>query len=700
MRVLSLVAALVIAIACQSLPAQGVIPPPTPAVVNASFDDGGSGMAGWSQRGEQYGAARVVRDPVASPPNALEMVARGKGSSGNDSFMVFQVLAPAEFRGRQVEFGARVRTDGGASNITLFTPEKFANDFFTDLNSGSYVERRATLDVPANASFLSFGIQVFGKSGARIYVDDAFVRVAGSGAESRPSPAPPPANGASGGPATITIDAASPRGTANANVFGMHLEWSDAGNGIVDRQNGSLRREVVDALAQLHPTVLRFPGGIQADYYNWSAATGPQRRRTRIENVFTRKTEQPLFGTPEFIELLKAVGAEPLITANYGQGKAEDAAAWAEYFKSAGVAVPYWEVGNEIYLADPSKDQPNGRKIARQGEQYAADFPRYRDAIRGVMPQARVGAIAHVDNGAFPLAPSARRDWTSRMLGALTVSPDFVSVHNAYAPVVIDDSVRFDDARSRARVYRALYAAPEQTLRDLEEMQRLLDGNRVTRNTPIAITEWGPLFGYSNKPDVHNAYVDQSRTMAAAVYVASILDALISNPRVLLATYTNPIHRWYGSLLTDTEQGLIRTPSYYVYSLYRSRFESKLVAASVRGAAFNSESVGLVNPQRNVAEVLAKASVSSDGRRLTAMIVNRSVERATPARVTVNGFTARRADCQVLSGSAPNAINGPNLTKTTVSESISPRPLTCEVGDGGLTLTLPPSSIVSMVIER
>jgi alpha-N-arabinofuranosidase len=693
-----LMLALLMTTACQTLPAQGVMPPPTAALVNASFDDANGAITGWSQRGDQYGTARVVRDPVASPPNALEMSARGKGSSGNDSFMVFQVLAPAEFRGKQVEFGAKVRTEGGASNITLFTPEKLANDFFTDLNSGRYVDRRATLDVPANASFLSFGIQVFGKAGVKIYVDDVFVRVVGGGPSSTAT-APAPA-AASSGPTTVTIDAGSPRGTVNAKVFGMHLEWSDAGNGIVDRTTGAPRREVLDALAALRPPVLRFPGGIHADYYDWSAAAGPRDRRRPINNVFTGKSEKPLFGTPEFIEVLKAVGAEPLITANYGSGKPDDAAAWARAFQSAGVTVPFWEVGNEIYLADPNKDQPNGRKIARQGEQYAADFPRFRDAIRSVMPEARVGAIAHIDNGAFPLAPAARRDWTSRMLQALPVAPDFISVHNAYAPVVIDDSVRFDDAASRARVYRALYAAPMQTLRDLDDMERLLDRNERTRGATLAITEWGPLFGYSSKPDAHNAYVDQSRTMAAAVYVASMLDGLIAHPRVLLATYTNPIHRWYGSLLTDTDQGLIKTPSYHVYAMYRSRFEPRLVPVTVKGPTFDSQQIGLVNPQRNVAEVLARASLSDNGRRLTAMLVNRSVDRTAATRVALNGFSARRVDCQVLAGSAPNAINGTSLTRTTISDGpIVPKPLTCTLRDG-VSLTLPPSSVVSMVVEQ
>src|SRR5207245_1643293 len=126
-------------------------------------------------------------------------------------------------------------------------------------------------------------------------------------------------------------------------------------------------------------------------------------------------------------------------------------------------------------------------------------------------------------------------------------------------------------------------AAPLQTVDDLASMITLLDRKAETRGLPIAITEWGPLFGYSNRANVNNWYVDQSRTMAAAIYVASMIDTLLGQPRVLLATYTNPIHRYYGSLLTNTDRGLVLTPSYYVYSLYRTRFETRMVPASVSG---------------------------------------------------------------------------------------------------------------------
>ena len=706
-----------IASGCSLAQARQAAPPATSALVNPSFDEQGGSMAGWAVRGEEFGRAEAVREPVASAPGALLMVAGGRGSSGNNSLMVYQVLDPAPYRGRRVRFSARIRTDGGAVNMTLFTPEGLANDFFTDLKSGKFVERSGTFNVPKNASFLSFGLQIMGMSGARAYVDDVVISAEGGQAGALPPLTLPPlgpqrstgsapgsvsagANaGSSGDSVQIRIDAGKPGAAVNPLVFGMHLEWSDAGNGLMDR-SGNMRAEVVDALRAVSIPLFRFPGGIHADYYDWRKGAEPRNRRPPVTNIFNNRSEPQPFGSPEFVELVKATRAEMLITANYGTGTAEDAGAWARYFKDAGVPAQYWEVGNEIYLADPAKEQPNGKRIAKAGDQYARDFPQFRAAILAATPGVKVGLIGHVDDGAFPIAPAARRDWTDRMLATFKGKADFMSVHNAYAPVVINDSIKFTDARARLNVYRTMYAAPQQTARNLADMAAELDRHEATRGLPLAITEWGPLFGYSGKRDVTAEYADQSRTMAAAVYVAAMLDWMLGEPRLLLATYTNPIHEFYGSLLTDTDHQLVKTPSYYVFSMYRSRFESRLVPATVETPRFSSNTIGLVNAQSNVPEVSARASVSANGRRLTAMLVNRSIDRSMNTRITVDGFPVGRVDCQVLAADAPSAINGPALSKSTsTGRTIAPAPVDCSGGDQ-IAVSIPPSAVVSLVAER
>jgi alpha-N-arabinofuranosidase len=710
---LAMLAALAAA-GCGPVQAGQATPPPTSALVNGDFEQSGGGVPGWALRGEEFGRAEVVREPVASGARALMMSASSRGSSGNNSLMVYQVLDPAAFRGRRVRFSAKVRTDGGAVNMTLYTPEGMENDFYTELKSGKYVERSKTYTVPKNASFLSLGIQVMGQSGARAYIDDVTITADGQRASSLPPltlpPLFPPRSGntssnnrasvaSSGDSAQVRIDAGRPGANVNRLVFGMHLEWSDAGNGLMD-SSGNMRHEVVDALRGVGIPLYRFPGGIHADYYDWRAGIEPRNRRRNASNIFTGRSESQPFGSPEFVDLIKATRADMLVTANYGTGSADDAGAWAKYFKDAGVPAKYWEVGNEIYLADPNKEQPNGKRIAKAGEQYGRDFAKYRNAILAATPGVKVGLIGHIDDGAFPIAPGGRGDWTERMLREFKGDADFMAIHNAYAPVVINDGVRFTDANARLNSYRVMYAAPEQTKKNFDEVAALLDKHPNTKGLPIAITEWGPLFGYSGKRDVTAEYADQSRTMAAAVYVASMLNLMIGEPRLMMATYTNPIHEFYGSLLTDTNRELVRTPSYHVFAMFNSRFESRLVPARVEGPSFASNTLGLIKAQDQVPEISAQASISPNGRRLTAMLVNRSVDRAMNTRISVDGFAVGNVDCQVLAAEAPHAINGPSLTRSVLAgRVIAPARINCTPGDQ-ISVSIPASAIVSLVAER
>jgi alpha-N-arabinofuranosidase len=675
---------------------------------NEGFDEpSGSteAIGGWMQQGDQYGRARLARGRVASAPHALELTPIGPGSTGDRSFMLYQVLPHEALRGRKLKFGARVLTEGAGVNLVLFTPEGSANDFDPDVRSGGFRARSGALLVPKNASYLTFGIQVFGPAGGKALVDDAFVQVDDQRAHAEPAPGPS-ASGASGpsGVVRLAVDAGRVEREVNPWLYCMHIEWVEDGLGLLDRKRPALREEVVSKLRALEIPLFRFPGGIHADYYDWKLGIGPPEQRGQSENVFTGKAERHRFGTPELAALLRATGASALITANFGTGSAEQAGEWASYLAQQKIPAPLWEVGNEIYLSGPKTRAPNGHRIYHSSEEYSGRFALYRQAIQKALPSARAGAIAYLDEGAFRLAPAENQGWSDKMLRGLSSRVDFVATHDAYAPVILDGSNDFATDRKRREAYRSLYAAAEQTREDLNKLASRVDAlSPANRGVPLAVTEFGPLFGVSNDPKRQSVFVDQSRTLAAALYVASLLDVFIGHPRVMAACYTNPIHKWYGSLLTDAEGGLVVTPTYHVYELYRHRFYRSLLRAQFEDASvprFEAARLGLVNPRGKVPEVLGKASRSDDGRRVAVLLVNRSLDRELPAEIALSGFSAGRVDCQVLSASSPSAINGPRLTETTLSEGdIAPRALPC-TGRGIIELKLPPSSVVSVVAER
>lgn len=111
--------------------------------------------------------------------------------------------------------------------------------------------------------------------------------------------------------------------------------------------------------------LLRWPGGNFVSGYHWEDGVGPVERRPTKPNYAWGGVEPNLFGTDEFIAFCHAVGCEPMICVNAGDGTPEEAARWIEYCNgpadspmgrlraASGHPEPFhvrhWEVGNELW---------------------------------------------------------------------------------------------------------------------------------------------------------------------------------------------------------------------------------------------------------------------------------------------------------------------------------------------------------------
>jgi alpha-N-arabinofuranosidase len=682
---------------------------PTTSLRNRSFDEPASDPEeppGWGSQSSSHGTAKVVSRAGAVGGSAVELAPKKGGSKDQEPFTLYQILDHSKLRGKKVEFGARIATDGAGVNLVVWSPEGMANELMSETDQADFVEQRGSFRVPNDASLLTFGVQVLGPAGSRVWVDDAFVKIAGT-----PDPAPAAAAGSaasagasgssSGGQsAKVAIHAGTVERDLPPEFFGMHLDWAENATGIVKPGSGTPRADVVELLRPLRIPIFRYPGGIHADFYDWKKGVGPSRSRGGARNAFTKEKETALFGSPEFVDFAKQLGADACITTNFGTGTPADAGAWAKWFAENGFKPSYWEVGNEIYLSGPSSNEPNSKEIYRSGAQYAREFPAFASAIKSAIPEAKVGAIAHFDTFAFPMAPSDNRNWTRDMLDALTVKADFFALHNGYAPVVIDDSVDLGRDAGREKLYRALFAAPIGTRQNLdrvaEEVKRRSPANA---RTPFAITEFGALIGISGDPKRHLAYVDYSRTQAAALYTASVLDVYMGDPRVHSTMFVSPVHHHYGGLVLADPSGLVTSPTYFLYRFYRERFEPRIVATETTSPTFSSTQLGVVKAHTNAPTLMARASKSANGRRLTVLLVNRSIAEALETDVSIDGFEPARVNCEILAAPQLNAINGPSLTGTVVKNSnVKPRPFACESA-ASQRLTLPPGSIVSLVAE-
>ena len=94
-----------------------------------------------------------------------------------------------------------------------------------------------------------------------------------------------------------------------------------------------LRRDTVEALRELQPPVVRWPGGCFADTYHWRDGIGERAKRpvTYNNNFGTRSLEYNQFGTHEFMEFCRLIGAKPWFNGNVLSGSVGELREWAEY---------------------------------------------------------------------------------------------------------------------------------------------------------------------------------------------------------------------------------------------------------------------------------------------------------------------------------------------------------------------------------
>ncbi len=143
-------------------------------------------------------------------------------------------------------------------------------------------------------------------------------------------------------------------------------------------------RDAIEKIRASGITMLKYPGGNDADAYLWN---DPANNPSEMD-------------TDEYIALCRAVGVEPFITVNFN-APIEVAAAWVRYCnRERGYGVRYWEVGDEQW--------GEWAKGHASPEEYAAKYVAFVHAMKAVDP-----AITIATN--VPLGAHAEQ-WTARVL--------------------------------------------------------------------------------------------------------------------------------------------------------------------------------------------------------------------------------------------------------------------------------------------
>ena len=243
--------------------------------------------------------------------------------------------------------------------------------------------------------------------------------------------------------AEVRIDTERRLGAIDPGIYGQFIEHVgraiyggvfEPGSGLAD--DAGYRLDVVDAARELRPHVLRWPGGNFASGYHWRDGVGPVDERPTRRDLAWNTLESNRFGTEEFLELCRRLGAAPYLNLNLSTGTLDEALSWLEYcnasdplpevaLRQAGPhpephGVPIWGLGNENYGW-----WQHGHTTA---DRYAEMAREWGKLLRWADPAVRLVGVGAPDP-----------DWNWTVLQQAGKFIDWLSVHSYWSPGQADE---------------------------------------------------------------------------------------------------------------------------------------------------------------------------------------------------------------------------------------------------------------------
>jgi alpha-N-arabinofuranosidase len=425
-------------------------------------------------------------------------------------------------------------------------------------------------------------------------------------------------------------------GHRDAKIYGQFIEHfhNQIYGGIYDPSSPfsdehGIRKDVVQAIEQINPQIVRWPGGCFVSAYDWENGIGPI-RQPHFDKAW-RVEESNEFGTDEFIALCRKINAEPYICTNAGSGTPEEMSNWVEYcnLRTEGkwakkrIAnghrephnVKYWSIGNENYLP--------GEIGAKTSAEWGRFVKESAKMMKRVDPKIQLLAASVPDI-----------DWNINLLREAGQYLDWISIHGYW-----DSLWQKNDLSPYETCMTYTLTIEEQILKT----KYILGVFGYLGKIRIAFDEWN-LRGWHH-PHVDSATEDyitprdkndinSSYTMADAVFSACFLNQCLKHSDVIGMANFAPTVNTRGAIYAHKD-GIVLRSTYFVFELYTQLMgdavldswiseNSTFKAANEHGEMVQVPSLDIV------------ATKSSDTNDLRISIVNRHPEKPVTLNLAVN----------------------------------------------------------------
>lgn len=457
--------------------------------------------------------------------------------------------------------------------------------------------------------------------------------------------------------ARVFVDSLSKLSSLSSGIYGQFIEhlgkciyggiWVGPNSKTANVKG--FRLDVLEAVKGIKPPLVRWPGGNFASSYHWEEGIGPRERRPRVFDPAWGAEEPNEFGTCEYIEWVRMVGAEPFIVVNAGNGTPEEAARWVEFCNSRGntryarlrrelgypepFSVKLWGVGNELYGRWQVGFCVDGEECARRTVEFVNQMKRADPSIKVVA----VGC-------------DYDPEWNVDMVKGAGEYIDYLSIHRY---VFTSHQKRYED----------LVAWPIAIEEDLLAIYRTVQMARaryhVKREIKLAFDEWNVWY-----PEAQPPLFTQVTRVKDAVFTGLVLNALQRLSGIVpIACFAQTVNV-LPLILAEDDGRIALTPQYLAFKLYAEVQKGDVVRATAFSPSYHSGELDRVIPYVDASAVLAGGS-------LHLYLVNRHPDESARVEVFIRGFTPSTARHRWVAGSSvedANTLDDPNRVKIEEAE--------------------------------
>ncbi|KAK4211588.1 alpha-n-arabinofuranosidase C [Rhypophila decipiens] len=437
----------------------------------------------------------------------------------------------------------------------------------------------------------------------------------------------------------------------------------DPGNPLSDEDG--FRKDVIEAMREIKPPVVRYPGGNFVATYHWMDGVGPRDQRPRRPELAWLGTETNEFGTDEFMRWCEKVGAEPYLCLNFGTGTLDEALGWVEYCngtrdtyyanlrrkngREQPYKVKYWALGNEVYgawqVAQTTKED-----YAKKAYQWAKALKLLDDSIKLVLcgESGFSSWDSHVIKECIRFDPHGLADNTTSSL---------IDMHSIHLYTASSDHLQN-------------VTAPLAAERAIEITAGLIDLARAENRVPPTVPKQKICFDEWNVWDMFRAPGEQGAeeqyTLSDALAVSVWLNVFIRQSRHIgmanIAQSVNVI----SPLMTD-KTGITKQPTWWPLLLFSKYMRGSTLAVHLHSGVYD----GPTRPEwvRGAVETPwldVSAALDDDGL-VTLAVVN--ISSAQDIETQLEGVsTSEGVQVYTVSGEAVDVANTRESQAVSVQE--------------------------------